>query len=211
MTIAILFIAMNSSAQVTDKDGNNYKTVKIGTPEWMAENLDVSHFRNGDIIPEAEDAAAWQRAGEAHQPAWCYAEPNDPVSVKRFHKLYNWYAVHDSRGLAPNGWHVPSTSLEWADLTEFLGGEDMAGGKMKSTRGWNNGNGTNESGFAGLPGGLRYANGTFEFVGSMGYWWSSSDDPIGGVWGRYLDASNSKISRWEGHKESGLSVRCVKD
>src|ERR1035437_5591038 len=151
--IACLF-TIGLVAQVTDKDGNSYNTVHIGSQVWMSANLNVSHFRNGDIITEAEDAGAWSQAGQERKPAWCYYDSN-PVNGRTYHKLYNWYAVNDKRGLAPKGWHGPST-LEWADLSDYLGGEGVAGGKLKATYGWlNNGNGTNSSGFTGLPGGGR--------------------------------------------------------
>src|SRR5258708_5920309 len=120
MTISFFVIASSLVAQVIDKDGSNYRTVKIGRQEWMAENLDVSHFRNGDPITEAEDAGEWQKEGSGGRPAWCYYN-GDPISGRMYHKLYNWYAVNDPRGLAPDGWHVPSNS-EWVDLEGYLGG-----------------------------------------------------------------------------------------
>jgi uncharacterized protein (TIGR02145 family) len=113
-----------------------YKTVTIGTQVWMKENLNVSSFRNGDPIPEAKTAKEWQAAGEAKQPVWCYYD-NDPKNGVKYGKLYNWYAVNDSRGLAPSGYHVP-TDLEWTVLADFLGGESVAGGKLKSANGWDN-------------------------------------------------------------------------
>ena len=144
--LAFLFPTNILVAQVIDKDGNNYKTVQIGSQVWMAENLNVSHFRNGDVIPEIEDNTAWDQASSDGKPAWCYYA-DDSVNGRHYHKLYNWYAVSDPRGLAPDGWHVPST-LEFTTLTDYLGGEDIAGGKMKTNLGWDNkGNGTNESGF----------------------------------------------------------------
>src|SRR5665213_2175099 len=172
MVVAILPIAMNASSQVTDRDGNTYKTVKIGAQEWMAENLDMAHFRNDDPIPNAITAEEWTKAGEEGSPAWCYYD-NDPVNGKKYGKLYNWFAVNDARGLAPEGWYVPSYP-EWAKITNYLGGENVADSKMKSTEGWtSNGNGTNESGFAGLPGGNRYNDGMFLLINNNGDWWST--------------------------------------
>jgi uncharacterized protein (TIGR02145 family) len=145
---------------------------KIGNQVWTNENLNVEHFRNGDLIPESKTATEWEAAGNAKKPAWCYYD-NDPKNGKKYGKLYNWYAVNDTRGLAPDGWHVP-TDLEWP-LLEFNLGDD-AGKKMKSSSGWNhNGNGTNSSGFAGLPGGCRFYDGSFGNVGSIGCWWSASE------------------------------------
>ena len=140
------------------------QTITIGTQVWMTKNLDVATFRNGDPIPQAKTNEEWEKAGENQQPAWCYYD-NDPANGAKYGKLYNWYAVNDSRGLAPSGYHIPSDA-EWTILTDFLGGEKVAGTKMKSTDFWadyegNSGNGTNESGFSGLPGGYRYFNGTF--------------------------------------------------
>src|ERR1035437_5039290 len=171
-------------AQVTDKDGNSHNTVHIGSQVWMAANLNVSHFRNGDIIPEAEGADEWKKAGIDRRPAWCYYD-NNPVNGRTYKKLYNWYAVNDPRGLAPYGWHVPS-ALEWTHLNDYFGG--VAGDKMKSTSGWeSNGNGTNVSGFAGLPGGSRDDVGAFDNVGKYGYWWSSTEDLSFYAWARVLN------------------------
>ncbi len=209
-TIAFLIIAITSNAQVTDIDGHQYKTVKIGKQVWMAENLNVSHFQNGDPIPEAEDAGAWTQAGQEHKPAWCYYDSN-PVNGRTYHKLYNWYAVNDKRGLAPKGWHVPS-KLEWADLTDYLGGDNLAGRKLKATYGWlNKGNGTNESDLAGLPGGNRDFNGKFYNIGQDGYWWSSSQFATGGAWYRYLNCFTGYIYGNYDFEGGGYSVRCVKD
>jgi uncharacterized protein (TIGR02145 family) len=183
-----------------------FNSVKIGNQIWMTENLNIGRFQNGDIIPEAKTAEEWKAAGNTKRPAWCYYH-NDPKNGDKYGKLYNWYAVKDTRGLAPEGWHVPSDA-EWTILSTYLGGEAAAGNKMKSTSGWNdNGNGTNNSGFSGLPGGDRGDNGSFNFVGSYGHWWSSSEvaEPYGHCWGLeysylWLDGSN---------KSDGFSVRCV--
>lgn len=122
------------------------QTVTIGTQVWMTKNLDVSTFQNGDSIPQAKTAEEWEKAGQNKQPAWCYCN-NDAAKGTKYSKLYNWYAVNDPRGLAPVGYHV-STDAEWTILTDYLGGESIAGKKMKNTSGWaDNGNGTAESGF----------------------------------------------------------------
>jgi len=148
------------------------QTVTIGTQVWMTKNLDVTTFRNGDPIPQAKTDAEWQRAGKNQQPAWSYYN-NDPANGAKYGKLYNWYAVNDLRGLAPKGWHVPSDD-EWTILHDYLGSD--AGAKMKSKTGWNeNGNGTNSSGFSGLPGGGRNDGGAVNGIGHVGYWWSSSE------------------------------------
>jgi uncharacterized protein (TIGR02145 family) len=188
----------------------NLKSVKIGNQVWMTENLNVERFRNGDLIPEAKTAEAWINAGNAKRPAWCYYD-NDPKNGNKYGKLYNWYALNDRRGLAPAGWHVP-TDYEWTVLSTFLGGENLAGIKMKSTSGWNdNGNGNNSNGFSGLPGGYRLSNGSFSYVGGNGCWWSASENDVTDAWNRYLSSFNSTLLRYYDDKYNGFSVRCIKD
>lgn len=143
----------------------------------MSENLNVDKFRNGYPIPHVKTNEGWKKAGESGQPAWCSFN-NNPGTGSKYGKLYNWYALNNPRGLAPEGWHIPS-DIEWNALIDYLGGKDLAGKKMKSTTGWNeDGNGINESGFSGLPSGFRHHLGTFSFIGRYGFWWSfSEDDP----------------------------------
>ena len=189
-------------------------SVKIGTQKWTAENLNVSNFRNGDRIKQAKTNAKWKRYGRRHKPAWCYYEKKLRNGTN-CGKLYNWYAVNDPRGLAPKGWHIPSDS-EWIKLTEFLGGEDIAGQKMKATTGWkdhinNFNNGTNKSGFSSYPCGYRYSNGTFFYLVSFGYWWTSTEDDSGNAWYRDQSYNKSNASRDIHSKKNGLSVRCIKD
>jgi uncharacterized protein (TIGR02145 family) len=185
-------------------------TEVIGKQIWMTENLSVDKFRNGDPIPEAKTNEEWVKAGENKQPAWCYYD-NDIAKGTKYGKLYNWYAVTDSRGLAPVGWHIPSDS-EWTSLTGYLGGNSKAGKKMKSTSGWaGSGNGNNESGFFGLPGGFRFTNGTFLNVGKNGYWWSSTENDADTAWYRDLYYTNDYVFRFNYKKEDGFSVRCIKD
>ena len=186
------------------------KPVMIGTQTWNANNLNLDHFRNGDIIPEAKTAEEWIAAGNSERAAWCHYNI-DRTNGEKYGKLYNWYAVNDKRGLAPAGWHVPSDE-EWTILSTFLGGEDVAGKKMKSTSGWNdNGNGTNSSGFSGLPGGRRDDDGSFRYGGSNGYWWSASESNKTNAWYRPLSYNYSILVRPSYYKSYGFSVRCVKD
>lgn len=191
-------------------NGQDYREIRLGDQVWMAENLNIVRFRNGDTIPEARSDEEWINAGKNKQPAWCYYD-NDSANCLKYGRLYNWFAVNDPRGLAPDGWHVPSLK-EWDSLQNALGTD--AGKKMKSTTSWRrNGNGSNESGFTGLPGGLRYYNGTFTFQGFAGAWWSS-DEPteVKGTWGRGLVFYDSKIlTGYDGRKDAALSVRCVKN
>jgi uncharacterized protein (TIGR02145 family) len=107
------------------------QTVTIGTQVWTSKNLDVATYRNGDVIPQVQDEKAW---AELTTGAWCYYD-NDPANGTKYGKLYNWYAVNDARGLAPQGYHIPSDA-EWSQLTDYLGGEKAAGTKMKSVSGW---------------------------------------------------------------------------
>lgn len=187
-----------------------FKTVGINGQVWMLENLDVAHFRNGDPIPYARSVEAWVKAGEQGTPAWCYYE-NDAENGPRYGRLYNWYAVADPRGLAPEGWHVASDA-EWRAATDFLGGEDAAGTKMKKATGWNGkGNGTNESGFSGLPGGSRDLFGEFAYGGDSGYWWTSTSYDHELAWYRVMDWTPWYVYRTNYVKANGLSVRCIKN
>lgn len=188
------------------------KEVTIGDQVWMAENLNVSNFRNGDLIPEAKTDEEWDLAGRNQEPAWCYYE-NDPSKGVKYGKLYNWYAVNDQRGLAPEGWHVPS-DVEWDKLINYLGGEDIAGIKMKSENGWeNNGNGTNESGFLGLAGGERYYDGDFGWIDNTGNWWSSTknENYIYIAWFRIVGYKDGYTCRDNEYMGYGFSVRCLRD
>lgn len=191
--------------------------VKIGNQIWMAKNLDVAHFRNGDPIPQAKTEKEWKIADKMKQPAWCYYD-NDPANGGKYGKLYNWYAINDPRGLAPGGFHIPS-EVEWTRLTDYLGEESEAGAKMKSENGWyipsvewfDNGTGTNSSGFSGFPGGYRCSDGSFDDVGKSGYWWSSTEYIKSSAWGRFLNYFFGNVHRLFENKGEGFSVRCLRD
>ena len=205
IVIVFIWLMCVGYGQVTDTDGNTYKTVKIGNQVWMTENLNVIHFRNGDPISEARSDEEWDKAHKNNKPACCYYD-NDPAKGEKYSKLYNWYSVNDPRGLAPKGWHIP-TDKDWTVLTDYLGGNDVAGKKMKSTSGWsNNGNGTNESGFNGLSGGLRNANGSFYDIGGGGYWWSALEDGTNDAWGRGLYSDYGNVFRSDNIRMDGLYV-----
>lgn len=177
--------------------------VTIGDQVWTSKNLDVTTYRNGDAIPQVQDANAWANLTTG---AWCYCQ-NETAKGTTYGKLYNWYAVNDPRGLAPKGYHIPSDA-EWAILTTYLGTDAAA--KMESTSGWkNNGNGTNTSGFAGLPGGCRGSNGDFSNVGANGFWWSSSEIDSNNAWSRSLSIGDGNVYRYYGFKRDGFSVRCL--
>ncbi len=134
LTLFFVFLSCDSSNSKNESEIPLETEVKIGKQVWMIKNLDVDTFRNGDAIPEAKTDEEWVRAGEESKPAWCYYE-NDPKNGKKYGKLYNWYAVVDPRGLAPKGWHIPSDA-EWSSLINYLGGNEIAGKKMKSKHGW---------------------------------------------------------------------------
>ena len=204
----------DSGNTVTDINDIVYQFVPIGTQVWMAKNLNVSSYANGDAIPEAKTAEQWEKYGYKKKGCWCYYE-NKSANGSKYGKLYNWYTVNDSRGLAPKGWHVPSDA-EWSKLTDYLGGEDVSGTKMKTTSGWNDydgesGNGTNSSSFAGLPGGYRGNNGSFYDIGSHGDWWSSTESNPNDALLRNLDCLNGKVNRGYNYKRYGFSVRCLRD
>ncbi len=183
-------------------------TLQIGTQIWAAANLDVIKFRNGDSIPEAKTFDEWVKAGDAGKPAWCYYN-NDPLIGKKYGKLYNWYAVNDPRGLAPAGWSIPDDE-DWARLANSLGGQGVAGAKLKSTKGWSeDNNGTNESGFNGFPGGYRVENGKFLNLGGIGTWWSLTEDKSTTAFDHYLMFSGS-FTRSSNPKQRGESVRCIR-
>ncbi len=193
---------------VTDIDGNVYRIVTIGNQSWTKTNLNVSHYRNGDPIPQVTDTAEWANLTTG---AWCYYN-NGQVNGPIYGKLYNWYAVNDPRGLAPIGWHVPSY-VEWNALSTFLGGIFVAN-KMKATTGWTSYIGiinTNTSGFTGLPGGLRSGSSYDYNLLTNGSWWSSSEKDTSFSWGVGLDYDHSSFNSGYGNKKIGFSVRCIKD
>lgn len=195
---------------VTDIDGNTYKTVIIGTQEWIAENLNVEHYRNGDIIPQVQDQNEWAYLKTG---AWCYYD-NDPENGKKYGKLYNWYAVNDPRGLAPEGWHIPNND-EWNELIKALGGEDVASGKLKSKECWKGpiSEFQNMSGFSALPAGALARIGRFISLFETCYFWSISQglDKMRDAY--YLSLSNDKPESklYCFNKKTFFSCRCVKD
>lgn len=191
-----------------------YEEVKIGKQTWMTKNLNVSRFRNGDPIPQAKTSKEFEDAGWKNEPAWCYYN-FDSRNGEKYGKLYNWYAVNDPRGLAPNGWEIP-TSGDWYELGEYLGGELEAVDQLKSKTGWlKKENGNNKSGFSGLPGGywsesggdLRSPSGFYP-SSDVGVWWSATERSSELVstfrLGRRLFQSDVS-------KREGYSVRCIKE
>jgi uncharacterized protein (TIGR02145 family) len=199
---------------VTDVDGNVYYTVQIGNQCWTQSNLKVSKYRNEDNILTGLSNSAWLNSISGAYAIY----NNDPVNDGLYGKLYNYFAVTDSRGLCPTGWHVP-TDGEWTTLENYLGGSSVAGGSLKNTAtqpthgGWilPNTGATNSSGFTGLPGGVRLYDGDFGSVSNVANWWSSSVSSGSLVWYRSLLTNNGYVYRLNHVRTTGFSVRCLKD
>ena len=194
----------------TDPDGNAFGIVTIGTQTWMAEDLKTTHYNDGTAIPNVTDNATW--AGLA-TGAYCWYN-NDAATYKNtYGPLYNWYAVNTGK-LCPTGWHVP-TNGEWSTLTTYLGGEIVAGGKLKETgySHWKTPNtgATNETGFTALPGGYRDNKGAFSSITHFSNGWSSTEYSSTNAWNRYLSYDFDRISRINSYKVNGFPVRCLRD
>ncbi|MBN2858121.1 MAG: fibrobacter succinogenes major paralogous domain-containing protein [Candidatus Delongbacteria bacterium] len=197
---------------VTDIDGNVYPTIGIGSQIWMAENLKVTHFRNGEEIPEVSDYNEWKNLTGAGRRSY----NNDQLISSVYGSLFNWYAVKDSRLIAPEGWHVP-TDDEWDILINWVGGEDSAGVKLKETGfdhwSYPNEGAANETGFTALPGGWRINMGNFYNINTEGYWWASTNEYLPSSFAHAVCLYNDSLKS-DGLaviKQFGLSVRCVKD
>ncbi len=211
---------------ITDIDGNEYNTVLIGSQCWFKENLKTTTYQNGTVVPNVTDNSAWAGLTTG---AYAWYE-NDTIWKNLYGALYNWYAMNDTNGLCPAGWHVPGHD-EWYVLTFFIGGIDEPhGNELKSCRQVNSplgGDcntsehprwsefalqyGTDNYGFSGLPGGYRAFNGTFGGIGDYGTWWSSTEASSGYAWDRLLRYFAGYISEQSDLKAYGYSVRCVKD
>ncbi len=212
---------------VMDIDGNVYKTIKIDTQVWMAQNLRTTRYNDGTVIPKVTDNTAWQALTT---PAYCWYGNDSTLNAKIYGALYNYYTVADTNSLnvCPTGWHIPSDA-EWTVLSDFLiangygfGGSGPDIGKsMASTFGWTywstpgtigNDQGTNNScGFAGLTGGYRSSSGTFNYIGNGGFWWSSTEANTYDAWYRYLFYSYDDLRRYSNSRRLGFSVRCLRD
>lgn len=217
-------IIFNFQPVVPDVDGNVYPFVTIGTQTWMSENLRTTKYReDGSSIPVVSSNTQWSNNGrnETMLPMMCWFN-NDSASYtfNKFGALYNWYAINPAtngnKNVCPSGWHIPSDA-EWTTLTTYLGGQIIAGGKMKSTGivYWQSPNtdATNSSGFSGLPGGYRNFNGGFDNAGFRGHWWSASVNLGVGTesWDRVLTYSDGLANRFSTIPYNGYSIRCIKD
>jgi len=213
----VMGIPCPGTPTVKDIDGNTYNTVQIGTQCWTKENLKVSKYNDGTTIPldtsgGAEGNGAGQTWGSRTTGArTIYA--NDNTNLTTYGYLYNWYAVADIKGLCPSGWHVPSDT-EWTNLTNYLGGEAVAGGKMKTagTTFWSLNTGAkNESGFSALPGGHRYTAGNFLSIRDNAKFWSATEIYSDYAWYRNLFYRDGVVYRYNYNRLDGYSVRCLKD
>lgn len=205
---------------LTDQQGNNYRTIVIGTQEWMSENLNTGLYRNGEPVNNITGTSQWQNTTTG---AWCYYN-NDIQLECPYGKLYNWYAVTDSRNLCPTGWHIP-TDTDWNILIQYLDSlylsaangsqSDSAGGKIKNSgiTYWSSTNvgDSNSSGFSGLPAGNRSSTGSFSNLYNYTNWWTASQNTSSTSWSRSLRYFNSDVYRLSSNKTTGFSVRCLKD
>ena len=207
-----------SDETVKDIDGNVYEIVTIGDQIWMAENLKVTKYRNGDAIPNVTNDEEWSNLSTG---AYCSYDNNDS-NITTYGLLYNWFSVNDNRNLAPAGWHIP-TDEEWKQLEMYIGMNrkeadnpgymrPRVGHALKSTSGWNyNGNGTNLSRFTALPGGSHSHYGPFIAIGTRAYFWSSTEAAGTYAWSRELSIYNETVGYVKSHWRNGFSVRCIKD
>jgi uncharacterized protein (TIGR02145 family) len=208
----IMNIPCPGTPTATDIDGNVYNTVKIGDQCWLKENLKTTHYANGDAIPNVTDNTQWINLTTGAYCNYC----NNATIAETYGHLYNLYAVADTRNICPVGWKIPSVGGEWEVLTNYLGGKDIAGGKLKEagTAHWTspNAGATNESGFTALPGGSRNCGtGFFNNLNSYGFWYASYFDYV--LWER-MDY-NIRVAQWnmslqQSSKKEGMSVRCIK-
>ena len=203
-TITVEFI------ECKDSDENNYSVVKIGNQTWMAENLKVTHYPDGNAILHITDNTAWANLGDNNtDDAYCFY--NNDANLG-YGALYTYAAAKDA---CPTAWHLPSDA-EWTELSDFLGGTSIAGGKMKEigTTHWVSPNtgADNSSGFSALPGGYRLSlNGSFSNVSRRGSWWSSTEGSSPKAYSRYLRYDSAGVTRNYGDKSYGFSVRCIRD
>jgi len=208
--LGLFFVFYIYGCKETVSDPNvDPNVVTIGNQVWMAKNLDVVTFRNGDTIPEAPDDE-WRIAGIEKQPAWCYYE-NNTANFQKYGRLYNWYAVKDPRRIEPVGFRVP-TDAEWTQMIVFLGGRDSAGSKLKSITGWKyNGNGNDISKFSAFPGGWRSSTGAFYDIEYQGAFWTSTfyNNQNAKFRSMYYDSTSVKDSYT--YNGDGLSIRCLRE
>jgi uncharacterized protein (TIGR02145 family) len=211
LAMLVFSIVKNQAQTVTDYDGNVYDTVNIGTQVWMKQNLKVTHYNNGVEIPNITDFSIWKTLTTG---ARCYYNNDSATNDSVYGVLYNWYAVNSDNHICPTDWHV-STSAEWLSAEEFLGGNAVAGGKMKEagTLHWKSPNtgATNSSRFTGLPGGMRDPVNDFRVIKENGLWWTATNYNNSLAIGLYMWYLFTGIDYNQVNKKYGVSVRCIKD
>jgi uncharacterized protein (TIGR02145 family) len=224
IALMLMVVAFVSETEAQKNNKNTIDTVKIGNQVWMKRNLDVDHYRNGDSIPKVKNSSDWT---DLKTGGWCYYN-NDTNNREIYGKLYNWYAVNDLRGLAPEGWHV-ATDEEWKELEMCLGmtkseadefgwrgtdqGSQIAGtsdlwsiGTLKKNKKFG------ISHFSALPGGWQCsASGSVNGIGYICRWWTATQNNTKNAWYRHLDYRNADILRGINYLRNGFSVRCVRD
>ena len=197
---------------LTDNDGNIYNAAQIGTQVWMTENLKTTRFNDNTKIPNVTENAAWITLST---PAYCWYKNSEITNDYKYGALYNWFAVNTGK-LCPSGWHVPEEA-DWSILTDYLGGEYSAGGKLKEqgVNHWFSPNlgASNIFGFTALPAGYRsgLTSGSFRAIGYIGWWWASTESDLNWARNRTMAFDVSEIARGQGLKRNGYSVRCVKN
>jgi uncharacterized protein (TIGR02145 family) len=210
--VILFFIGLTElqAQTVKDIDGNVYKTVTINKQVWMAENLRTTKYNDGTAIPLVTDDKVW---AALITPAFCWYNNDETRNKNKYGALYNWYTVSTNK-LCPKGWHV-SLDKEWATLTTYLGGEKVAGGKLKEigTIHWKSPNtgATNESGFTALPSGSRATNGSFRLGGEGVSFWSSMEHNASQAWFSSLTYNYSILTIFYAYKQVGWSIRCLMD
>jgi len=205
-------VTISTYGIMTDIDGHTYKTIRIGNQIWMAENLKVTHYKNGDIIPSNMNDSLWYSLSMGASANY----PTHENYVNTFGLLYNWYTINNSRDLAPEGWHIP-TYNEWLELIDLSGGLDSAGNTLKDSRSqyWTTSSSDtpSESLFMALPGSRRNEDGGYNGspIGQYGFFWTSTEDSEYLAWFFQLSAHHSRVSRGHYDKRNGFSIRCVKN
>lgn len=202
-SILVILLIINCSCSHHQSN----KVIQIGNQVWMKQNLSVTRFRNNDIIPEVKSNLEWVKAGKERKAVWCYYENNYKIGQK-YGKLYNWFAVNDSRGLAPVGFHIPSDN-EWDQLDIFLGSSNT-GEKLKSIYYWDKKFiGSNEIGFSAIPTGFRSSDGYFNAINYEANWWSITSGDLIFAWSRKVGCADDYLTRDYSNKCNGFSVRCL--
>ncbi len=212
--LLIPMMTTDSELRAAEKDiaGHTISSVSIDGQVWMQENLDVSRYRNGDKIRYAATKQDWLDAAAKGEGAWSYYK-NDAGSTEKYGRLYNWYAVHDPRGLAPSGWNIP-TSEELNKLATALGGKPVGGEKLKSAESSleisPNYAADNSGRFCALPGGMRSTGGDFMLMGNNAFFWSSSESTSLISWYTIVGYHPPIVVQSTQHKADGMSVRCIR-